>query len=187
MALDADISCPRRFATTCVLYGVAFHLWSSLVLLQFDGDVEPESVEHVNPTASNEVSRRNAAQLEEEEATFIPLTLPSLQRGELYKSTDEEWQRFAELNSKPERISKLRGMNQPTSLQSEKDADSALRGTGEYCCAASTTFVARRVPHRHACTDRRELDRSSVSLPCASALCASRVRLFIKPNVDSMC
>ncbi|KAL1995340.1 hypothetical protein VTN49DRAFT_1527 [Thermomyces lanuginosus] len=98
----------RRFATTCVLYGVAFHLWSSLVLLQFDGDVEPESVEHVNPTASNEVSRRNAAQLEEEEATFIPLTLPSLQRGELYKSTDEEWQRFAELNSKPERISKLR-------------------------------------------------------------------------------
>ena len=99
----------RRFATTCLLYGAAFHLWSSLLFLQFDGDIEPDSLESIDTPSKRDVSPPGKDHVIPEQSTFIPLGLPHIQPGALYAPSDAEWGRFVKMAADKQRLRSLRG------------------------------------------------------------------------------
>lgn len=45
---------------------------------------------------------------EDDAPLFIPLTWPQLQEGELYKTSDPEWQQFVQLSNDPKKLQQLR-------------------------------------------------------------------------------
>lgn len=98
----------RRFATTCLLYGAAFYIWSSLLSLQFDGDIEIDLPE--DNTANKNVSQGGVDGIVEEDFMFIPLGWPRLRPGELYAPSDTEWQEFVKTAGDKQRLKSLRGM-----------------------------------------------------------------------------
>lgn len=110
----------RPLLSKCILYGTAFYLWSSVVLVRFDDDSsdsdvthEPTPIEkapHRNLHASHERDEHLAEEAEDEEPFFIPLGWSRLQEGEPYASTDPEWQEFVRISADRKKLPKLRGM-----------------------------------------------------------------------------
>ncbi|KAJ5872060.1 uncharacterized protein N7529_004413 [Penicillium soppii] len=103
----------RSFISKCFLYGTAFHLWSTFVLVRFDDDTDDQNTPAVtNPgeTASHD-PRENTVTTgkKDKDAIFIPLSWSRLQKGELYATTDPEWQAFVKLSKDKEKLQALRG------------------------------------------------------------------------------
>jgi len=95
-------------------------LWTSFVLGRFDDDTDdndliPEpSLEGTGPRRSPRGSDRLAEEGREEESkygvsTFIPLTWPRLRDGELYDTSDPEWQTIFQLSEDKKQMQKLTG------------------------------------------------------------------------------
>ncbi|CAG7956550.1 unnamed protein product [Penicillium nalgiovense] len=105
----------RSFISKCLLYGTAFHLWSTFVLIRFDDDIDDADLPPVtNPEGiaprqtSLESGKITGKEVENEGALFIPLGWSRLQQGELYTTSDPEWQEFAKLSKDRKKLEKLR-------------------------------------------------------------------------------
>ncbi|KAJ5628359.1 hypothetical protein N7490_010587 [Penicillium lividum] len=106
----------RSFFSKCLLYGVAYQLWSSFVLVRFDDDTHDADASP-EPTAEATNLRRSSyggeGLLEDEEEIgaplFVPLTWSWLEEGELYAASDPEWQEFVQISKDREKLQKLRG------------------------------------------------------------------------------
>jgi hypothetical protein len=101
----------RRFATTCLVYGAAFHLWTSLVYLQFDSEITQSSTEDHVAQKGGTAEEIDASYSEEENASFIPLSWPRLCDGELYAYTDPEWKAFAEIRKDVKGLHKIKSVS----------------------------------------------------------------------------
>ncbi|KAJ5675875.1 hypothetical protein N7462_008772 [Penicillium macrosclerotiorum] len=100
----------RSFLGKTLLYGTAFHLWSSFVLIQFDEeDRDTHDVDSISEAEVKETTSRPSSQsspdegrmgdgVEEEDPLFIPLTWSRLQEGDLYAASDPEWQEFVKIS-----------------------------------------------------------------------------------------
>ncbi|CAG7927107.1 unnamed protein product [Penicillium olsonii] len=102
----------RSFVSKCLLYGTAFHLWSTFVLVQFDDEDDDDTPALARPeqTASHQ-RHEDAETLEKtvnEDALFIPLAWSRLQKGELYTTSDPEWQEFVRLSKDRKKLQNLR-------------------------------------------------------------------------------
>lgn len=112
------LACSRSFLAKAILYGTAFHLWSSFVLVRFDDDDihDDQKAPETRPenTSIQRASRRadelTEDELGEEDGLFIPLTWSWLQEGELYTASDPEWQEFVTISKDRQKLQKLRGM-----------------------------------------------------------------------------
>lgn len=113
--------CFRTFISRCLLYGTAFHLWSTFVLVRFDDDTDdadspiaipPAAPAGVSPRQSPRESGEAAGKEGESEDTlFIPLAWSRLQKGDLYTASDPEWQEFVKLSKNRKKLQQLRGEN----------------------------------------------------------------------------
>ncbi|KAJ5173978.1 uncharacterized protein N7500_001909 [Penicillium coprophilum] len=104
----------RSFISKCLLYGTAFHLWSTFVLVRFDDDTDDEDIPPVAKsleTAPGQTSRSGnitGKEVENEGALFIPLSWSRLQQGELYAASDPEWQEFVKVSKDRKKLQRLR-------------------------------------------------------------------------------
>ncbi|PLB44680.1 hypothetical protein P170DRAFT_449793 [Aspergillus steynii IBT 23096] len=102
----------RTLFKRCFIYGVAFHLWSSFVLLQFDEDDETQEllVEGANRGQERRDTDANADTQESSDSDemFVPLGWPQIREGELYAASDPEWQEFVKLSRDREKLQALR-------------------------------------------------------------------------------
>jgi hypothetical protein len=101
----------RRFATTCLVYGVAFHLWTSLVYLQFDTEITQSSADDHVAQKGGATDEIDTSYSEEEDVSFIPLSWPRLREGELYAYTDPEWKDFAKIRADEKRMNEIKSMS----------------------------------------------------------------------------
>ncbi|KAJ5783670.1 uncharacterized protein N7518_009347 [Penicillium psychrosexuale] len=105
----------RSFISKCLLYGTAFYLWSTFVLIRFVDDTEDADLppmanpEKTSPrqtsVGSGEITGK---EVENEGALFIPLAWSRLQQGELYTTSDPEWQEFVKFSKDRKKLQKLR-------------------------------------------------------------------------------
>lgn len=110
----------RRFFTTCIVYGAAFHIWSSFVFVRYDGDTdtseEPDSDRNIHQQRIEkdyENESRDEDQLgivDDEDVAFVPLSLPLLRPGDFYAVSDPEWQEFAKISRDTEKLRKLKSV-----------------------------------------------------------------------------
>lgn len=104
----------RKFVTSCLIYGTAFHLWSSLVFLQLDDADASEEPRLERTTRENndndEEHKQLPERLEDLETTFVPLSLPLIRPGEFYATSDKEWQEFAKFSRDDEKLKKLKSI-----------------------------------------------------------------------------
>lgn len=111
----------RSFFTKFFLYGAAFHLWTSFVLVRFDDDTHDggstleSSLEETglrrNPRDTDtSADEERDKETEDGAPMFIPLTWSRLQEGELYAASDPEWQAFVQLSKDRKKLQNLRGM-----------------------------------------------------------------------------
>jgi hypothetical protein len=104
----------RRFATSVLVYGVAFQLWTSLVYLQLEKSTLSDSSSGVPSAVLSEtrIIEGNKKALDDEEededVTFIPLSWPRLRPGDLYKKSDPEWQSIQKYTNSAEKTSVLK-------------------------------------------------------------------------------
>jgi hypothetical protein len=113
----------RSFVTKALLYGTAFHLWSTFVLVRFDDDPDDaDSSQELSP--SQAAARRNlhgggepggsdVEEVEVESPLFIPLGWSWLQEGERYTAADPEWQQFVKISKDRPKLQKLRSEKTP--------------------------------------------------------------------------
>jgi hypothetical protein len=111
---DAEI--PRSFISKCLLYGTAFHLWTTFVLVRFDDDTDdtdssavPDPTDAAPRDTSQGSGNKSGKEVEDEDALFIPLAWSRLQTGELYSTSDPEWQAFVKISKDRKKLQKLRG------------------------------------------------------------------------------
>ncbi|KAI9934389.1 hypothetical protein MW887_000003 [Aspergillus wentii] len=107
-----------RFFATCFLYGAAFHIWSSSVLVQFDDTLDSADIPRtsgidgkIDDQGKNEGGRTHEHRLEEsddEDVTFIPLGWPRLREAEFYAASDPEWQQFIKISQDRQKLQSLR-------------------------------------------------------------------------------
>lgn len=86
------------------------------MLVRFDDDTDDADI---TPVANSEeiVSRETSLgsgettgkEVENEGVLFIPLAWSRLQQGELYATSDPEWQEFVKLSKDRKKLQKLRG------------------------------------------------------------------------------
>ncbi|KOS45509.1 hypothetical protein ACN38_g3558 [Penicillium nordicum] len=105
----------RSFISKCLLYGTAFHLWSTFVLVRFDDDTDDADIPPVANSgeiapleASSGSGETTGKEVENEGVLFIPLAWSRLQQGELYATSDPEWQDFVKLSKDRKKLQKLR-------------------------------------------------------------------------------
>ncbi|OQE06994.1 hypothetical protein PENVUL_c015G08341 [Penicillium vulpinum] len=107
--------CDMSFISKCLLYGTAFHLWSTFVLVRFDDDTDDDDIPPVtnqaeaSPRQISESGEITGKEVENDGAMFIPLAWSRLQQGELYTIMDPEWQVFVKLSKDHEKLERLRG------------------------------------------------------------------------------
>lgn len=105
----------RAFFKKCFLYGVAFHLWSSFVLLQFDV-AEDQTEEALVEEANRGQEPRDTGPNSDTEGSsdsddvFVPLGWPQVREGELYSASDPELLEFAKLSRDRTKMRSLRGI-----------------------------------------------------------------------------
>ncbi|KAJ6013256.1 hypothetical protein N7540_007847 [Penicillium herquei] len=105
----------RSFVSKCLLYGAAYQLWSSFVLVRLDDDSHDTDIAP-EPTPTTTGLRRSPPGgeelLEGEDELgaplFVPLTWSWLEEGELYAASDPEWQEFVQISKDREKLQKLR-------------------------------------------------------------------------------
>ncbi|KAJ5088139.1 hypothetical protein N7456_011755 [Penicillium angulare] len=105
----------RSFFFKCLLYGVAYQLWSSFVLVRLDDDTHNTDVS-LEPTSETTGLRQSSPDNEEllegegeiEVPLFVPLTWSWLEEGELYAASDPEWQEFVKISKDRAKLQKLR-------------------------------------------------------------------------------
>ena len=109
----------RSFCSKSLLYGAAFYIWSSFVLIRIDGNAHGPDLS-LDPGSELTVDRKfheddMLADNEgiDEGSLFIPLTWSRLQEGELYTASDPEWQAFVQISKDRKRLQKLRGTMVP--------------------------------------------------------------------------
>lgn len=85
------------------------------MLVQFDDDKD-EDADTVSspdkPAASKgpaESANNAEKESDDEDALFIPLAWSRLEKGELYATSDPEWQEFVKLSKDREKLQALRG------------------------------------------------------------------------------
>lgn len=101
----------RRLVTTCLLYGAAFHVWSSFILLRFDGESEElDSREEMGMDTGKDISDGDMEEMNGQDPIFIPLGWPRIRQGELYAPSDAEWQEFVRVARDKQRLHALRGI-----------------------------------------------------------------------------
>lgn len=110
----------RRSLTTLVIYGAAFHLWSSFVLVQFDD--ASDRAETTQATDVTEKRRRDtsyennvdsADRMEDSIDDYpihIPLSWPRKKDGKFYAASDPEWQEFVKISKDREKLLSLKGV-----------------------------------------------------------------------------
>ncbi|KAJ5242348.1 uncharacterized protein N7469_000675 [Penicillium citrinum] len=105
----------RSFIGKCLLYGAAFHLWSSFVLLRFDDDTqddESSTQKTIEANDSRESLRRNQGkegqQEEDDDLLFIPLSWSRVEEDEVYSTSGPEWQEFCKISGDEEKYKKLK-------------------------------------------------------------------------------
>ncbi|KAJ5986831.1 hypothetical protein N7451_011196 [Penicillium sp. IBT 35674x] len=105
----------RSFFSKCLLYGAAYQLWSSFVLVRFDDDTREIDASLESTPEATGLRRspyRGEELLEDEEEIgsplFVPLTWSWLEEGELYTASDPEWQEFVQISKDREKLKKLR-------------------------------------------------------------------------------
>jgi hypothetical protein len=106
----------RSFVGKFILYGTAFHLWSSFVLVRFDDDDTQDDQVTREAVLENKSLHRETGGIDElvedeleEDRVFIPLTWSWLEEGELYTASDPEWQEFVTISKDRKKLQKLRG------------------------------------------------------------------------------
>ncbi|KAJ5333280.1 hypothetical protein MYU51_014681 [Penicillium brevicompactum] len=124
----------RSLISKCLLYGTAFHLWSTFVLVQFDDDKDEDAAAVSSPdeTAAYQGPAEGAEsagkESVDEDALFIPLAWSRLQKGELYATSDPEWQQFVKLSKDREKLQALRDELANIVLTSAGDQMSKILG-----------------------------------------------------------
>ncbi|OKL56898.1 hypothetical protein UA08_07849 [Talaromyces atroroseus] len=100
----------RRFATSVLVYGAAFNLWSSLLYSHLDGNTLADSEGNSGGLGEGIVDGGKEAvdEDEEEDVTFIPLSWPRLRPGELYTGNDPEWNCFRDYAHDRKRLESLK-------------------------------------------------------------------------------
>ncbi|KAF7713234.1 Uncharacterized protein PECH_002222 [Penicillium ucsense] len=107
----------RSFLGKAILYGTAFHLWSSFVLVRFDDDDTQEDKAASKPrpdtrTLQAAAATRNDALADEEsgedDSVFIPLTWSWMEEGDYYRASDPEWQEFVKISKDKKKLQELR-------------------------------------------------------------------------------
>lgn len=104
----------KRFATSVLVYGVAFQLWTSLVYLQLEKSTLSDSSSSGPSGVLNDtrIIQGNKKALDDEDedddATFIPLSWPLLRAGDLYKQSDPEWQNIQKYTKDAEKTKVLK-------------------------------------------------------------------------------
>ena len=113
--LDLLMDASRKLIGSCLIYGTAFHIWSSLVLLQFDSadtytTYEPNPDRRTGPTNNKDANnKQHTEELDGHDSIFIPLSWPFLQPGKFYAKSDPEWQEFGKIHQDPQKIQALQG------------------------------------------------------------------------------
>ncbi|BCR90844.1 uncharacterized protein ACHE_60730A [Aspergillus chevalieri] len=107
----------RKLFTAFLLYGTAFHLWSSFVLLQFDAAPEDDDSSR-RPSMSEKYARanRNESDIDttgemedfDEDPIHIPLSWPRRHEGKFYAASDPEWQEFVKFARDHKKIRSLK-------------------------------------------------------------------------------
>ncbi|KAJ5677445.1 uncharacterized protein N7477_003078 [Penicillium maclennaniae] len=129
----------RSFFTKFFLYGAAFHLWTSFVLVRFDDDTHDDvstlesSLEEAGPrrkSRDTDLSAKEGRNKDTEDGApmFIPLTWSRLREGELYAASDPEWQAFVQLSKDRKKLQKLRDELAALVLESASSRMSQLLG-----------------------------------------------------------
>ncbi|KAI9044641.1 uncharacterized protein KD926_000552 [Aspergillus affinis] len=103
----------RTFVKKGFLFGVAFYLWSSLVLLQFDEDDDETQETLVERTSRDEEARDTKSNVDtqgsvDSDEIFVPLGWPQIHEGELYSASDPEWQEFVKISRDRAKLQSLR-------------------------------------------------------------------------------
>lgn len=104
----------------CLLYGAAFHLWSSFVLIRFDDDPhddESSTEKTIEANDSREPLRREQGKAGEEEEEdddllFIPLSWSRVEEEGVYSTSGPEWQEFCKMTGDKEKYKKLKSTSQ---------------------------------------------------------------------------
>lgn len=116
---------PRSFLSKFFFYGVAFHLWSTLILSRFDDDDDTQNAEAPPGPGLNSTGRNGSSNdhdklvdgqeeeedEQEEDALFVPLTWSWLEEGEMYTASDPEWQQFVQISRDRNKLQSLRGQS----------------------------------------------------------------------------
>lgn len=105
--------CNRSFIGKCLLYGAAFHLWSSFVLIRFDDDTDDVETTEISEKKELPTSQRDQRigkeEEDDEEPIFIPLSWSRVQEGELYTASDPEYQAAVKILRDAEQTDRLKG------------------------------------------------------------------------------
>ncbi|KAJ5566982.1 hypothetical protein N7535_006288 [Penicillium sp. DV-2018c] len=107
------------FIAKWLTYGVAFHIWCNFVLIRFlddNDDVDDNDLStpttNLDQVAAGQTSGQSGEAPVEElvdgNALFIPLAWSRLQEGELYTTSDPEWQEFVKLSKDQKKLQQLR-------------------------------------------------------------------------------
>ncbi|KAK9547958.1 uncharacterized protein AFUA_8G03910 [Aspergillus fumigatus Af293] len=105
----------KKFVTTCLIYGTAFHIWGSFVLGEYDKMLETASDEALPekgfPEKNVMATERTVRRREEVAASdpfFIPLGWPRLREGKFYSSLDPEWREFVRISRDSKKLESLK-------------------------------------------------------------------------------
>ncbi|EPS26055.1 hypothetical protein PDE_00991 [Penicillium oxalicum 114-2] len=106
----------RSFLGKAILYGTAFHLWSSFVLVRFDDDDTQEDKAVAKAGSETKATTRAASRADaladeasgEDNSVFIPLTWSWLEESDYYRASDPEWQEFVKISKDKKKLQKLR-------------------------------------------------------------------------------
>ncbi|GIC92579.1 uncharacterized protein Aud_009047 [Aspergillus udagawae] len=105
----------KKFVTTCLLYGTAFHVWGSYVLGEYDKMLESapdEALPEKDFPEKKIMATERTVSRPEEAATsdpfFIPLGWPRLREGKFYSSSDPEWREFVRMSRDGKKLESLK-------------------------------------------------------------------------------
>ncbi|KAJ5180375.1 hypothetical protein N7492_003585 [Penicillium capsulatum] len=144
----------RSFVSKVFFYGVAFHVWSTLILSRFDDNEDtqdagalPESDldstgQHSSPYGGNQLAEEEQ---EEEDAFFVPLTWSWLQEGEMYTASDPEWQEFVQISKDRQKLQGLRNELAKLVLKSAEHELSHILGGP---LSLTGYWLVHQFPHR---------------------------------------
>ncbi|KAJ6145207.1 hypothetical protein N7470_009102 [Penicillium chermesinum] len=130
----------------------AFYLWSSY-LLRFEDDADdtdtllPGQVSEASSPREATSTRQNSREDEhnEEGPVFIPLTWSWLEEGELYRSSDPEWQEFVQISKDRRKLQKLRDELAALVLQAASEQLSQVLGGP---ISLTGFWLVHQFPHR---------------------------------------